>query len=50
MSLARTLTALAVGLTFAAAAAAQINVGVTLSATGPNLLANPAVKEAYLGG
>jgi len=35
MSLARTLTALAVGLSFAATAAAQINVGVTLSATGP---------------
>jgi branched-chain amino acid transport system substrate-binding protein len=35
MSLARMLTALAVGLSFAATAAAQINVGVTLSATGP---------------
>jgi branched-chain amino acid transport system substrate-binding protein len=35
MSLARSLTALAVGLSFAAAAAAQINVGVTLSVTGP---------------
>ncbi len=35
MSLVRMLTALAVGLSFAATAAAQINVGVTLSATGP---------------
>jgi len=35
MSLAHSLTALAVGLSFAATAEAQINIGVTLSTTGP---------------